>query len=330
MKLINKLLVLTVSASILAACTPPASSAMPEPEPEMLKLKITALPVIDTLPIFVAQREGLFKASGVEVEFIPVASAPDRDQMIASKQADGMINETLSTFFFNKEATELQIVRYALVPFPDAGHFFILASKQSGITSPEELKNVGIGVSQGTVIEYVTYRLLQQSGLAKDEIKTIAVPRIPDRMALLDSGELKAAVMPDPLAALAVQQGAVVVMDDADYPQYGFSVYSFRREVIENHPDAIKAFLVGIEKAVNLINNNPGGYNDILTEQNLVPAPLLDTYELPPFPRAGVPSEAEWLDAHAWAQEMGLLTVTVPYGTSVTTDYLPQISLMPQ
>lgn len=310
---------------IVASCTPAAKKSS-----ELPVLKITALPIIDTLPIFVAQQEGLFTDAGVQVEFVPVASAPERDQLIISEQADGMINETLSTFFFNKEQTQIQIVRYALVPFTESGHFFILASEKSGITTPAELKGVEIGVSQGTIIEYVTYRLLEQEGFVNEEIKTIAVPKISDRLALLDSGQLSAAVLPDPLAALAVQQGAKVILDDSNFPQYGFSVYSFRKEKIDENPEAIKAFLVAIGQAVNLINNKPAGYMDILTEQNLVPAPLMETYRIPLFPRAGIPSEAEWNDAQVWAKKMGLLDVYVDYYGSVTADYIPEVSSVPQ
>lgn len=330
--------ILILVSLILVACTPATTTnssstddaAAPVEASVLPILKVTALPIIDALPIFVAQQEGLFEKAGVQVEFVPVASAPERDQLISVGQVDGMINETLSTFFFNKEQVQIKIVRYALKPTADSGHFFILASGQSGITTPDQLKGVEIGVSQGTVIEYVTYRLLQQNGLAKEDIKTIAVPKIPERMALLSSGELSAAVMPDPLAALAVQQGAKVVLDDSMYPQYGFSVYSFRTDSLDTKGDAVKAFLTGIEEAVAMINANPGGYTDILTEQNLVPAPLLATYSLPTFTAAGLPSEVEWNDAMQWAQEMGLLAVDVSYWDSVTGDYLPVSVAVPQ
>jgi len=322
------LMMIVICSMFFSACAP-----APEPEPipvELPVLKITALPVIDALPIFVAEKEGLFQRAGIKVEFVQVASAPERDQLISSGQADGMINETLSTFFFNRENPQIQIVRYALKPTASSGHFFILASKDSGIIKPEQLAGVEIGVSQGTIIEYVTYRLLQEKGLLKEDIKTVAVPKISDRMALLDSGELKAAVMPDPLAALAVQNGATIIMDDSQFPQYGFSVYSFRKSIIDSNPEAIKAFLLAIEQAVTRINQNLGGYKDILMEKNLVPAPLLDSYQLPQFTKAGIPTEAEWNDAQSWAKEMDLLSVDVAYNTSVTKDYLPSITAVPQ
>ena len=90
----------------LSACTPQRS---------MTALRIAVLPVIDTLPMYVAQQENLFARHGVSVEFIPVASAPERDQLLAAAGADGTVNETLAVMLFNKESVQMQVVRYASV-----------------------------------------------------------------------------------------------------------------------------------------------------------------------------------------------------------------------
>ncbi len=328
-------------AVILAACAPavPAEEAaetgtVSEVQPEALAetesaveyvgtLKIAVLPIIDTLPMYVAESEGLFAKHGVTVKLVPVASAPERDQLLAAGQADGTINETLSVMLFNKDTVQMQAVRYALRPVEGYGHFFILASSKSGITDAQGLKGIEIGVSQGTVIEYVTERLLQAEGLTSDEIKTIAVPKIPDRMALLGSGELSAAVLPDPLASLAVSQGAVNVLDDSRHPEYGFSIYSFRKETIENNLKAVQAFLAAVDESVSLINTDSTKYTSLLSDKGLVPPPLMESFKIPPFPASAVPTKEEWDDALGWAKEKGMLTVDVSYEESVNGSLLP-------
>lgn len=302
---------------LLTACGPAA------PAPETITLKIAVIPVIDTLPMFVAQTEGLFGKNNLNVELIPVASAPERDQVIQAGQVDGTLNETLAVMFFNKEKIQLQAVRYGLMATESSGHFFILASGKSGINDVNALKGVEIGISQGTIIDYVTTRLLESKGFAVGEIKTIAVPKIPDRMSLLASGDLKAAVMPDPLAALAIQQGAKIILDDTSNPKLGASVISFRKEVIDTHPDAIKAFLRAIETAIEMINSNPGKYSSLLAENKIVPQSLIGKYVIPKFPVKGVPSEAEWNDVLAWAQTNNLLSSNISYADSVNSTFLP-------
>ena len=338
MKPVGILLVTLSAALLLAACqtataavdteaaSPVQEEAIEEtdvPAMELVAIKVAVLPIIDTLPLYVAQQQGFFGNHGVEVELVPVASAPERVQLVAAGQVDGTINETLAVMQFNKESVTMQAVRYALRPAEGYGHFFIIASGQSGITEPEDLKGIEIGVSQGTIIEYVTERLLQGEGLTGDEIQTIPVPKIPDRMALLASGELSAGTLPDPLGALAVQSGAVIVMDDSTHPEYGFSIYSFRKEFIDAHPKAISGFLAAIDEAIALINEDPTQYTAILSEAKIVPPPLLDAYKVPPFPAAAVPTEAEWADALEWAKSKGMLDVDVSYVDSVTDAYLP-------
>jgi NitT/TauT family transport system substrate-binding protein len=318
MRKTTALLMVTIAGLLISGCVSDASISS-----QSTTLRIAVLPIIDTLPVYVAQQQGFFAERGLQVNLVPVASAPERVQLVAAGQVDGTINETLSVMLFNKDSLQMQAVRYALRPTTGYGHFFILASGQSGITSPAGLKGVEIGVSQGTVIEYVTERLLQAEGLNAAEIKTIPVPKIPDRMALLASGELLAGTLPDPLGALAVQSGAVIVLDDSAHPEYGFSIYSFRIEVIEAHPEAITGFLAAIDQAIALINADPTRYTTILSEAKIVPPPLLDAYKVPPFPAAGVPTEDEWNDALNWAKEKDMLQVDVSYSDSVNPTFLP-------
>ncbi len=316
-KFILFFVLLAILAISLVGC------AETKPPAPVTKIKVALLPIIDTLPMYVAEQKGLFAENNVEVEFIPVASAPERNQLIASGQADGVINETINVMTFNAEKPTVQVVSYALRPAPGYPHFFILASGESGITTVDQLKGVEIGVSEGTVIEYVTERILTDNGLAPLEIKMISVPKIPDRMALLASGELKAGTMPDPLAALSVQQGSKIVIADANYPQYGFSVISFRKEVIDQNPEAIRRFLKAVAAAVEMINANPKDFTDLLSAKKLVPDPLLESYKVPLFPAPGVPTEEEWNDALSWATRKGMLESQPSYVDGVNPSFLP-------
>lgn len=315
------LMILIAISFTLSACA--KNSASTPIAAENVTLRVAVLPVLDALPMFVAQQEGLFDAKGVSVELIPVSAAPERDQLIASGQADGMINEILSTAFSNREQTQLQVVRYARAATPEAALFSILAAGSSDIQSVEDLRDVEIGVSEGTIIDYLTDRLLQAEEFSNETIQTVAVPKISDRMSLLGTGELKAAMLPEPLTSLAIQQGARLIIDDTTHPEYSFSTITFRKAVIDEQPQAIRAFLAAIEEATDLINKNPTEYNMLLSEQNIVPPPLLESFIVPQFVTAGVPSEEQWNDMLAWARENDLLSQDVSYRASVTAEFLP-------
>jgi len=317
---------LLVVAGLLAACAPAAAPTAAAPgaggEPAS-PLRIALLPIVDALPMYVAEQEGLFKARGLVVDFTPVGSAAQRDQLVAAGQADGFINDMVSTFFYNKDEIRVQVVRYARTAGPNSPMYRILAAKNSGIKAASDLKGVQIGVSQGTVIEYMTDRLLQFEGLKPGDYQTLAVPNISDRMTLLNSGELKAATLPDPFFSLAQQQGASVLADDLDHPELSYSTIAFRKAVLDQRPADVRAFLSAIEEATQKLNAHPEAYRSLLADRKLIPAPLLSTYTIPTFPLKGVPTQAQFEDALNWAKGKGLITKDLAYQDSVTAAYLP-------
>lgn len=306
---------LVIASLILAACAPAQTEKTP--------LKFTALQILDFLPMYVAQEEKLFEKHGITVELLPAAAPPVRDQMVVSKQADGMINEISGTLFFNRESVQVQIVRFARAATPETRLFSILASPQSGITTVEGLKGKKVGISDGTIIEYLTDRMLAQENIQPDEIVKTSTPNLTDRMTLLSSGGLDAAVLPEPLATLAEQQGAVLILDDRKYPEYSNSTITFRKDVLDSRPEDVRAFLAAIEEAVAMINADPAKYDNLLVDLKVVPAPLQGTFHVPAFVTAGVPSEAQFQDVLEWTQAKGLITGDQAYSDNVNAEFLP-------
>jgi NitT/TauT family transport system substrate-binding protein len=314
----RKTLSAAVLLSVLAAACAPAAA------PEEPTLKIAVLPILDALPMYVAEAQGYYAAAGIRVEFMPVASAAERDQVMQAGQVDGLINDLISTVLYNKDTQKIAVVRFARVTSKDSAQFSILAGQDSGLTTPGQLKGVEIGISQGTVIEYVTQRVLEHAGLSTADIKTIGIPKIPDRLQLLAAGQLKAATLPEPSASLAAQSGAVILISDASLPEVGTSEFSFSINTLKAKPETVKKFLAALEKATADVNATPDQFNTLLTDKKLVPAPLIGKYRLPKFPTASVPSEAQVKDVQAWMIEKGLIETEVAYNKLVDASYLPK------
>jgi NitT/TauT family transport system substrate-binding protein len=314
---------LVIMVLVLSACGPTSPASAPVAG-KPVEIKIALLPIIDALPMFVAAKQGYFAANGVNVSFTPVASAAERDQLMAAGQADGMINDLISLALYNKQSVQIQTVRFARTASKDTAMYRILVAKNSSLKTPADLAGVEIGISQGTIIDYVTTRLLEKEGLTADQIKSIAVPKMNDRMTLLESGELKAATLPEPFSTMAQKSGAVLLLDDSKYPEYGTSVISFRKAFIDQNPQAVKGFLKAIEQAVIDINKDPNSWRSLLAENKLIPAAVQDTYPVPSFQAAAVPSKAQFQDVVDWEKSRKLLDKDLDYGASVTDQFLPK------
>jgi NitT/TauT family transport system substrate-binding protein len=293
-------------------------------KPDDNKLKVSLIPVLDTIPVLVAQQNGYFKEQGIEVESVPVKSPQEQNALVQAGQVDGMLTDLVVVGIFNKQAPQVKAVYTSRRPFPDAPLFRILASPKANINGPADVKGVPIGISQNTVIEYLTSRLLEGAGLKPEDIKVEEVNAIPVRFEQLLNGNLKAATLPDPLAQGAIAAGAKLVADDTKRPELSQSVLAFRTEALNNKPNTVKKFLVAWEKAVKELNAHPEKYQSLMIEQGRVPKSIENSYKMPPFPEKGVPSESEVADVLAWMKAKGLVARDVPYQDMVDKTYLPK------
>ena len=114
----KQLALVLVVVMLLSACAPAAAPAKPE-EPT---LRIGTLPILDLLPLFVAEKQGYFKAQGITVTFVPAQSAAERDQLMQAGQIDGMNNDMVSTVLYNKDIGQDQGRAHR-----DPGHVHLVA-----------------------------------------------------------------------------------------------------------------------------------------------------------------------------------------------------------
>jgi NitT/TauT family transport system substrate-binding protein len=299
-------------------------SPLAPPEPgEIQTLRMALLPVLDVLPFHVADQNGYFDQVGVQIEMIPVKSAQERDTLMQTGQIDGMLTDLISPVLFNQNEPQILVVRTARKVYPGSPMFRLLAAPGSDVQSPADLAGVEIGISQNTVIEYLTDRMLENAWLTADQIAVQEVSAIPVRFELLVNGEIPAATLPDPLASGAMVAGAVLVVDDTSVPDLSQSILTFSIEALQAKPEAVRRFLRAWEMAVDELNANPDQYQALLVEKGRVPESVQGTYQMPPFPEASVPTPEQLADVVRWALDKGLVKNDVAYEQMVDGSYLP-------
>lgn len=286
------------------------------------QIRVGVLPILDVLPIYVAIENNYFDKYKLNVEIIPCASAAERDQLIVAKSLDVIVNDLLSIALLNRQKVNVIGVRYAMLPNEKFFQFAIVASKKSQVTSPLDLRNLPVGISQMTITHYVTEKLLMKEGLAKDEIKTVAIPRIPDRLSSLMRGDVAAACLPEPFASMALSQGMQNIVDDRKYPYLSGSIYSVDKTLGERNPEILNSFFLAIEKAIVDINKEKRRYERLIAEKKLIPPDLIGRYTIPDFPCARIPDEKSWQDVVSWLIEKGVLKEPLKYTESISVKFL--------
>lgn len=286
-------------------------------------IRLGVLPIEDNLPLYVAESDKLFEKAGIKVELVPFASALERDAALQAGRIDGEVADLVAVGLLKKGGTDVKVASIGLGATPQEGRFALLLSPKSTAKVPADLKNVPIAVSQNTIIEFVTDMLLRDAGLAQGEIKKVSIPKIPVRLQMLASGELQAAVLPDPLATLAEKQGAKVLLDDTKLTKnLTQTVILFSQSAISDNKEAIRKVVEIYGTAGKAMTDNPEKYRPLLIEKAKIPAPIKDTYKSPTFTKPQLPKVEDIDRVMNWMVEKKLLDKAYTYNELVDSNLL--------
>lgn len=289
-------------------------------EDELPTLRIGVLPVLNTLPLYVAQAEGFYEAEGVQVELINFNSAREQQIAVVAGEIDGLNTDMVVQALVNKGGTPLVAVRHDTII---GNYFSIVASASSGITSVEDLAGASIGIGENTIIEYLTTNMLNSAGLTPDDVSYEEIPEIPRRVQLMATGELGVATLPEPLTTLVttLQGGSLILSDEA--VNFVPTVLAFNQATLDAHPEAIEAFLRAYESAVNALNADGEAYRPVMLDNLIIPEPLQATYPVPSFPTALVPTATQVDLVVEWMLGRELLEEPFLYFELVNAGFLP-------
>jgi NitT/TauT family transport system substrate-binding protein len=311
---------LMLAAVVLSGCsTPPStgtSSATPAPAKPMA-VRIGTLPTEDSLPLWVAEKQGYFSVEGIpKVEIVPFQSAQERDAAFASGAIDGFMGDIIAAANLTAAGKPNTITTVMLGADQSQGRFGVVVAPKSTITTLSALANVPVGTSSATIQEYVLDGLMSEAGVASSSVKVEEVKKVPVRFQLLMGGQLKAAALPEPFLSLAEQGGAKLVGDDTKAnANLSQTVLVFSNSYLRSGGGA--ATVVGILKAwdiaANDINKSPDAYRSLLVEKAMLPKSLATSYKINTYPAHQLPAKADVDAVLAWMKAKGYLKTDVTF-----------------
>lgn len=287
-------------------------------------LKIGLLRIDDSFPFYVAEKEGLFEKHHVSVELQNFSNARDQSTALQGGELDVLMTDPVVTALSLKGGSDVRIVAMALGAVPEEGRFLIVSAPDSGITAPEQLEGKTLAISNNTMMDYLVEQYETTLGLDKAAISTVNMPDLMLRTTtLLEGKEIDAAILPDPLAAYAVAEGANVVIDDTQLGvNFSQSVVAVTTDAIDNNREAVANLLAAYNEAIEMINSNPEAYQAYALECANVPETLAETYPTPTFTANSIPGEADIALVNSWMVERGLLDAAYAYEDMVDSSFV--------
>ncbi|MCL1829549.1 MAG: ABC transporter substrate-binding protein [Oscillospiraceae bacterium] len=301
----------------LPACGPKAA-------PDNL-IRIGLLSIDDSLPFFTAEQEGFYTKHGAVVELITFGSAVDKETALEAGGIDGDMTDLIVANLLKKGDTDVKAVCVALGAKITEGRFVLLAAPgNQNIKDAADLKGVPVAVGSNTLIHYLNDKIASLSGFGADESVIINIPDLGLRLEALLGGRIKAAILPDPLASLAVLNGASVVADFTQSEKnYSQSVVLFTQKAIDSKGAEIQKVMDAYFEAMVFINENPDSeaVRSALYKFCRIPEALQDLYPTPRYTPRALPDAELMADVSDWMLEKGLCEKICSYEDMVDSRF---------
>jgi ABC-type nitrate/sulfonate/bicarbonate transport system substrate-binding protein len=216
-------------------------------------MAISAQKSIYSLPVAVAEREGLFRREGLDFRLvIPLPGGSDK--MIDALHDDTVDVTHVATPFLVRAAlagsdavavaAEFNNPIYSLVARPDIAKIADLRGKVVGLADP------------GGSITISIRKLLELRGLSEADIQVRIIEGTPARLGCLQRGECAAVPLGQPQDLLAESEGyRVLGVSTEAVPEFVYTVTAVRRSWAAAHPEAVVRYVRALAAAFAIIRD---------------------------------------------------------------------------
>jgi len=283
-------------------------------------LRVGLMPAYNSIPLVVAEKDGLFEAEGVKVELLPFSSQLNRETALQAGAIDGTVSDMINAIQAWSRGFG------ARVTSASEGNFSLLAAPGSGLRTLDDWKRrapgrIRTGLLENSIVYYLTERMLIAAGADTATIELVPILQLPARLEMLIAGQIEAATLPEPLATVAEARGAHRLADaEALGPTPG--VLLFTKKALADKGREISAFYRAYDRAVAAVNADPESYRQAIVDRCEFPPAVTRLMRIPRFHAAFVPEPAEVAAVATWMCAKGLVPAAPAYDEIVSPGFL--------
>ncbi len=286
-------------------------------------LRLGLLPAADSIVLYVAQEENLFKEQGLDVELIPFKSALEVGAAMRAGKIDGHFADLMNVFMQNEQGMKQAVVLTTTHTSPKQRCFGLVVSPKEAekITSLADLKKTPSAMSSATIIDYLLDRMKDTEKLNAQAIKNLEVKQIPIRLQMLQSGQVATAMLPEPLVSVVEAKGGRVIWDDSMLNE-ALAVVALREGFLDEN--TVSSFRKAVAAAAQRIDKDPAHYRSVMVQKRLLPPPVAQTYKMVSFSVHGttdglppLPTQKEVEQVGKWMLHKGMIKSVPSYESIV-------------
>lgn len=220
--------------------------------------------VIDTLPV-IAWKRGLWNTDTVIFEGKNFVTGRESAEALISGNVDFASMASLPFLLASKNNPNLKV----LAVFSTANSVGIIANKNNGINSVEDLRGKKIAMTAGTTGQFYIDTFMLDHGFSEEDFETINLSPAA-MLAALERGDVDAITTWEPHIQTAknLLEGSSLEIEGSRQHKPVIFIVATREDVIKEKPEAVIALIEGLHKSENFIKDNQGEVQDIMVSHS--------------------------------------------------------------
>ncbi|HEX7387749.1 MAG TPA: ABC transporter substrate-binding protein [Castellaniella sp.] len=211
--------------------------------------------LLSTLPTYIAEDNGLFKKHGISVEYISGSGGGSTLRLLSTGDVDMAEGGTPAAILAAHTDPNIELVEgWAR----SASVMVWIASKSSGITSPEGLSGKKLGYSKaGSASQWLAEESIHRAGVKN--VSFVSVGGMGDNWTAVKGGIITAGWAMEPFLSEKIHNdNAVVVLDPSHYiKHYYLEGIAVNKKFAQKNTAAVKGLFMALDEAVAFIKANP-------------------------------------------------------------------------
>jgi NitT/TauT family transport system substrate-binding protein len=218
-------------------------------------ITLSYVPYADDAPAFLAQQKGIFRKHGLQVKFVPVANPTAGVAALTSGQHQVSFVTVPVLVNVNTRGTSLKCVGPVVgrqPSDPKRDGTTLVAARGSGVRGVADLAGKRVGVVQLNSLNTLDIQVLaQRAGINPRSVQFIQLP-FPQMAAALRQNRVQAAIIVQPFAQTAIDQGATVITHPNRELWAGGTIVCFAAldSYIAEREAVIRGFNAGMREAL--------------------------------------------------------------------------------
>lgn len=240
-----------------------------------------------SVPIYLAQQQGLFAAHGLQVEIVTIQSGAEAVPRLLNGSFDVSLGDAVGTITAMGNHVPIRIVGVNTVGATvDGRDNSGLVARPGTVTGFGDLAGHTVAVNQASgMAAMVTMAAVDAAGGISADVQFVELP-FPQMIEAVAQGRVDSALLVEPFVTAAAAGGLSIAGRPMAMAIPGFpaNIYIASQQGVDTHGTAIASFIEAVTEAGRLAEADQALAREVTASYSPIPRPMIDAMNLPTFP----------------------------------------------